>query len=98
MPKRVVLETIHLSRKDDEGVFKRVTPPIGKVFNFTKSEVADIEEVRPNRALRMPTQDEAAAAGHEIDEEEIGDAPEPVAPKKKGADAKKPDPKDDDDL
>lgn len=60
MPKRIPVQTIILHR---EG--KRVVPEIGKSFNFTVDELADINAVNPKairHIINEESQVDAAAA------------------------------------
>jgi hypothetical protein len=63
-PVRIPQETIKLGRLDENGKHIDVTPAIGKPFNFTEKEVADINAVRPQafRKLIIEGEDEDRAA------------------------------------
>lgn len=61
MPSRFVLQTILLMR---DG--KRVTPVIGKAFDFTAAEIKELDEINP-RAYRMPV----VEVNSELSQEEL---------------------------
>lgn len=87
MAKRMVNETIILVREGG----KRVTPPIGKPFEFTKEEIKEIGAASSTAISELDSDDDvetAAEADAQITESD-GPVKKPV---------KKPPPKDDGDL
>lgn len=59
MPKRVPVQTVILHR---DG--KQFAPPLGKAFDFTAEELADINAVNPD-AVRKPVVEDGEAAQNE---------------------------------
>lgn len=59
MPKRKVLQTIILQRKDnDSGQPRQVVPPIGRPFDFTAEELKSIEAINPDAIAKIVATDE----------------------------------------
>lgn len=60
MPKRKVLQTIILTRKNDAGVNETVKPAIGTEFMFTQAELDQLNKLNPDALGKIITKDDAA--------------------------------------
>lgn len=81
MPKRIPVESVIVNR---DG--KRFRPPIGKLFDFTAEELADIKLVNPGAVRTAETTEEVVApteaekqAKREADEKAAKEAAEAAA-------------------
>lgn len=65
MPKRKVLQTVILTRKNDQGGNETVKPQIGSEFNFTQAELDQLNKLNPDALGKIITKDDAADAGEQ---------------------------------
>lgn len=58
MPKRIVLQTVILTRKNGEtGANEKVKPAIGSEFNFTQAEIDQLTKLNPDAIGKIITKD-----------------------------------------